>query len=262
MGIQDRDYYREKHKKASNGNSRDSFAHYAVNQTSYRPRGKFRSRDIRYLLYPVITIVALWYSADVFLNYQKAGKFITPPPISAIPEKQNVLDSISGGIILKSDQQGHFRGTVLVNNVPMPFLIDTGATTTVIPVKMALVAGLPFGRSIQTSTAGGKVTDRQTQINSLKIGNAEIRNLDAHINGYLDEVLIGMNTLKHFHMTQSGNTMTLVANSASVRQVASAPPGRPGTLATEQPVIKRPTTIKKTVSCDARQVCTTKFSDH
>lgn len=77
-------------------------------------------------------------------------------------------------------------------------------------------------------------------------------------------------TLKYFTITQSGNTMTLVANGSSLDQIALAPimppfPVRPNTLTVEQPIakpeIKRRTAIKRTVSCDANHVCTTKYSD-
>jgi aspartyl protease family protein len=133
---------------------------------------------------------------------------------------------------------------------------------------------LPLGPPIQTSTAGGKVTDRVTRISSLKIGNAEIRNLEAHINEHLDEVLIGMNTLKYFRMMQSGNTLTLVANNmpgaAATTEDGSLPatpsfqpsnPSRPvGTIAPEHSFTK-PIMVKKTVNCDEHQVCKTTYSD-
>ncbi|MGZ8236596.1 MAG: retropepsin-like aspartic protease family protein [Methylobacter sp.] len=169
-------------------------------------------------------------------------------------------DLITGGIILKADRQGHFRGTALVNNVPMPFMIDTGATTTAIPAKMATTSGLPFGRSIQTHTAGGLVTDRQTHINSLKIGNVEIRNLDAQINEHLDEVLIGMNTLKYFHITQNENTLTLVGNNQQIRPVASAQAAAFDTAPIQRPTAK-PATLKKTVNCDEHKVCKITYSN-
>lgn len=214
----------------------------------------------------------LWYDADAFLKYQASGKHLTLPPIfsrpdptSAIPIVQaepDTIHPISGGIVLKADRQGHFRGTVLINNVPMPFLIDTGATKTSIPEKMAYAARLPFGSPIQSNTAGGTVVDYRTQIDSLKIGNVIIKDLDANINHYLNEVLIGMNTLKYFQMSQNGNTMTLVANGSSSRQVANAAVSQAGTFAAEQPQVKRPTTIKKSVTCDEHKVYTTKYSDH
>ncbi|WP_300491073.1 retropepsin-like aspartic protease [Methylobacter sp.] len=78
-------------------------------------------------------------------------------------------------------------------------MIDTDASYVSIPSKFASAAGLPLLGSSAHSTAGGIFTLPATHINSLKIGTAELKNLDASINPYLDEVLIGMNVLKHFH---------------------------------------------------------------
>jgi aspartyl protease family protein len=253
MGLQDRDYYREKHKGA-----------HQSPRSPVRKSGK-NSTGIKYLLYPLITIAVLWYGADTFLDKING---ITLVRVPVVDKKVKPLDLVSGGVILKTDRQGHFRGIALVNNVPMPFLIDTGATRTSIPAKMAVAADLPFGREIQSSTAGGQVIDRLTQINSLKIGNAEIRNLDANINQYLDEVLIGMNTLKYFHMTQNGDTLTLVADNQLGNNVVPAQAFHQSnnripidTMASDKP-IKKPITMKKTVTCDERQVCKTIYSDH
>jgi aspartyl protease family protein len=239
MGIQDRDYHRGRYRNSSSSSTQGI------------------SSGLKYLLFPALTLAALWYGSDAILDRIKSGKPINPIRKTSEIKLPHVAP---GGITLKTDRQGHFRGTVLVNNVPMPFLIDTGATKTVIPSKMAIAAGLPFGRAVQSSTAGGKVVDRLTRIHTLKIGNAEIRDLDANINEYLDEALIGMNTLKYFRMTQSGNTLTLVANDSRVHSVtndqatfASSPMRQP---------IKKPVTVKKKVICDERQVCKTIYSDH
>jgi len=269
MGIQDRDYYWEKHKEAAKSNNSDFDGLLNRKPGRYQKKPRKSSGNLRYLLAPALMLFGLWHGADRLLKYRAAQQPASPAlSIPDSPAEPDTIQPISGGLIIKADRQGHFRGTVLINNVAMPFLIDTGATTTTIPEKLAYAAQLPFGAQINSNTAGGKVIDRLTQINSLKIGNAVIQNLHAAINQHLDEVLIGMNTLKYFNMTQSGNTMTLVANGASPEQIAQAPSksSQPNIMAVEQPVvqptIKRPTTIKKSVTCDAKQVCTTKYSDH
>jgi aspartyl protease family protein len=223
MGIQDRDYYRERYR----------------NQKPPKKGGG----SLKYLLIPAIMMASLWYGADALLKYQAEERIKAALPI----------EPITGGVVLKSDRQGHFRGTALINDVPMPFMIDTGATTTVIPEKMAAAAGLPFGRSVQTKTAGGTVYDRETRISSLKIGNAVIRNLDAQINGYIDQALIGMNTLKHFRISQNEGTLTLVANNQSRSVSAIAP-------VIGQPVSNTPT-IRKALICDEHNNCQTTYSD-
>jgi aspartyl protease family protein len=247
MGLNDRDYYRGKYKAQPPG-------------SRIRKSGR-NSTGIKYLLYPLLSIAVLWYGANILPDKLKELTLI-PTPIVA--RKEKLLDLlVSGGITLKTDRQGHFRGTALVNNIPMPFLIDTGATKTVIPTKMAIAASLPFGHFTEANTAGGKVVERETSINSLKIGNAIIKNLNANINDHLDEVLIGMNTLKYFHMTQRGDTLTLVANKQQVQPIQPITKEQVADFDTfpMQQLIKKPVTLKKTVTCNERKVCKTTYSD-
>lgn len=240
MGLDDRDYFRERHKE-SKQSRRQTNRKYLSNRTG-----------IVYLIYPLITIAGLWYGVDSLLGKKNRSEII---PTAVIEINESSHDSPSGGVILKTDSQGHFRGSALINNVPMQFLIDTGATRTSIPVKMARAANLPFGSAVRSNTAGGQVIDRLTQIQSLKIGNVEIRNLDANINEYLDEVLIGMNTLKYFRMTQAGNTLILVANNhKSDHRI-------PTDTFTPNIPIKKPSNIKKTVTCDENKIYKTIYSD-
>jgi aspartyl protease family protein len=240
MGLQDRDYYREKYKKEQQA-------------SGVLANKKSKKTGIKYLLYPLITMVALWYGADKLLDKTNTIS------ISTIIGKEKSPDLLAGGIILKTDRQGHFRGTVLINNVPMPFLIDTGATKTSIPAKMAAIAKLPLGSPIESNTAGGQVIDHLTQINSLKIGNAEIRNLNANINQYLDEVLIGMNTLKYFQMTQKGNTLTLIANNnPSSAQAFNQTDNK---IPIDTQTSDKPVKIKKSISCDENKSCKTIYSN-
>lgn len=240
MGIQDRDYCRERYRESHSSR-------------------KFRKRNsgFKYLIFPILTLAALWYGSDVFLDRIKTGKFVNP--VAVVSDKK-APDSIAGGIVLKADRQGHFRGTVLVNNVPMPFLVDTGATTTTIPANMAIAAGLPFGRQVQSNTAGGQVIHHVTQIKSFKIGSVGIRNLDAHINPHLNEVLIGMNTLKYFHMTQNENTLTLTSNHQLAHRVKNAQAAVFDTVPIQQPIAK-PVIVKKKVTCDDNNICKTTYSD-
>jgi clan AA aspartic protease (TIGR02281 family) len=115
-------------------------------------------------------------------------------------------------IVIHGDNKGHFRGRALINGVSMPFLIDTGATTTAIPSKLAKEAKLPIGESGMVSTANGLAEVHETEIKELKLGNAIIKNTEASISDNLDEVLIGMTALKHFQVRFEENTLILIAN--------------------------------------------------
>ena len=116
------------------------------------------------------------------------------------------------GIRLLADENGHYRGTLLVNQHIMPFIIDTGATTTTIPMKFATEASLPFGSQIELTTAGGRSFAKKTVIERLILGNVELQHIDAILSEYVTEVLIGMNTLKYFHINQSDNKLSLLVN--------------------------------------------------
>lgn len=267
MSIPNHDDYwenRRKISKAGTPHSRDK----AIRRKHGKPG---HADSLRYLLYPALTLASLWCGADVNLNrdaVQNSSVFVagdsvyvSVPDFSQSanpPSPRNMAVDIgheSGEVSIKADAKGHFRGMVLINNVPMPFLIDTGATDTVVPAKMAVAAKLPYGRYVQASTAGGKIAIRETSINSLKLGNAEVNNLKAQMNDHLNEVLIGMSTLRYFKINQNGDTMTLIANTQHVS-------GAGFQNETSQTTAPRTSNIKKTVSCDERKVCITKYSDH
>jgi len=236
MGLQDRDYYWEK-------------------RGSTVSKTKKYSSNIKYILYPVFAFVVLWYGSNTLLKNKENSK---------IKENQQ---TVSGGIVLKSDKQGHFRGVALINNIPMPFLIDTGATLTVIPRNLAIAAKLPLGKTIQSTTAGGKVYDQETRIAELKLGNALIKNVNATINEHLNEVLIGMNTLRHFKMVQSLGILTLHANSQDQSEkpresISFSEPiisqDKPKYTISETKIVKKK--FVKTVTCN-NNVCKTSYSN-
>ncbi|MGD0961260.1 MAG: retropepsin-like aspartic protease [Methylomonas sp.] len=220
-------------------------------------------------LMPVVTLAALWWAADEFLPARQTPTVITIMQTAAASlidaEDRNSAVNADGEVVLKADRLGHFRGKLQINDVSLPFMIDTGATKTSIPYEMAIAAGLPFGKSIKTMTAGGQVVDQLTRIKSLRLGNVEITNLDANINQHLAEVLIGMNTLKLFNMTQSDGTLRLSANKpAPAATVLNATPAgeTPADIMEPEQLVKKPLALKKTVSCDSNKVCRTIYSDH
>lgn len=225
MGLQDRDYWKEQYQLRAPQENSDLF-----NKSIY-------THSALKSLFISLSILAIF----LFL-------------FNLFPSK-NKPEVIPGGIILYADIQGHYRGTVLINNVSMPFMIDTGATHTTVPTKLALAAGLPLGASFQAQTAGGVVTAQKTHIDSLKFGTVEIKNLEGSVNSYLDEVLIGMNTLKYFKMATATKTLTLVAltNLEEMAHIEKAlPVSLPDQIQVPLSIAAQQTTTKwkKTVTCD------------
>lgn len=193
------------------------------------------------------------YRTKYFQTLLIAILFIYGPTITAQTANTNPKDLISGGIVLHADSYGHYRGTVLINNHPFPFMIDTGATSVAIPKNMASTAQLPLGDSIQLNTANGIANGYSTRIPSLKIGAAQITNLEATIAPDLDEVLIGMNALKYFRMTQGLKTLTLIAlKPDELAEVggAVALPSKPLKETKPHSTMTPKSTWEKTVTCD------------
>jgi aspartyl protease family protein len=121
---------------------------------------------------------------------------------------------IENGVIavtLKQDRQGHYTVRGLINNSPIDFLVDTGATEVVIPAGLAERLNLERGRAKRASTANGPVTVYQTNLTRLSIADLHFDNVSGVINPGMNgtAALLGMSVLKHLELTQTGNTLVL-----------------------------------------------------
>ena len=128
---------------------------------------------------------------------------------------QSVYARISDGgiqeVLLKRNRFGHYVTSGRVNDHPVEFLLDTGATDVAIPLDLAQQLGLRRGAAVQYQTANGVVTAYRTLLDSVSIGPIVVRNVPASINpGLKDmEILLGMSVLKRIEFTQRGDTLIL-----------------------------------------------------
>ena len=83
---------------------------------------------------------------------------------------------IAGGreVVLKRNRQGHYIAAGKINDIPVTFLVDTGATDVAIPSNIANQAGLSRGQAAQAATANGLVTVYSTKVESLVLGTPVI----------------------------------------------------------------------------------------
>jgi aspartyl protease family protein len=127
---------------------------------------------------------------------------------------QNVTTTVYGQqkqITLQRNPYGHYVSNGTINGLDVVFLLDTGATEIAIPESIANKIGLIKKQSIRIKTANGTTTAYHTRIDSAALGEIKLYDLNATIltnmNG--DEVLLGMNFLKHFEIIQKGKTLTI-----------------------------------------------------
>ncbi len=114
-------------------------------------------------------------------------------------------------VVLRQNRQGHYVASGTINDVPVIFLLDTGATDVAIPESVALSAGLQRGNPSRASTANGTVTVYSTRVTKLAIGNIVLEGVNASITPSMNgnTILLGMSALRQIEFSQRGEELTL-----------------------------------------------------
>ncbi len=120
------------------------------------------------------------------------------------------VDGDKRSITLLADRYGHYRVTGSINGAKADFLVDTGATSVSIPEEVAFRAGMQYGAKISINTANGIGVAYKTTVDSLRLGDLEVRNATAHINpGLSGEILLGMSVLKHYELVHKDDQLVI-----------------------------------------------------
>ena len=114
-------------------------------------------------------------------------------------------------VVLKRNRYGHYVATGAINNVPVVFMLDTGATDISVPQAIAEKLDLERGPVVYYQTANGDAKAYMTRLDNVSLGDIALQGVRAHINPnfHSDEILLGMTFLKHVEFTQQGDTLTL-----------------------------------------------------
>jgi aspartyl protease family protein len=115
-------------------------------------------------------------------------------------------------IVLSSGLGGHFVAAGSINGRATQFLVDTGATNVAIAQAEAERLGLRFrdGQRVMTHTANGTVPAHRLLLDSVRVGDLEVRNVDAIVvPGQMSHVLLGNSFLSRFQMRRENDLMTL-----------------------------------------------------
>jgi len=114
-------------------------------------------------------------------------------------------------VVLIRNRNGHYVFDGEINHRKVTFLVDTGATTTAIPGELQQKLELEAGPATSVSTANGLTTAYLTRLDQLAIGGIELFDVRATIipGMGVDDVLLGMNVLKHFELVQRGDELII-----------------------------------------------------
>jgi aspartyl protease family protein len=128
---------------------------------------------------------------------------------------QRVSTQVSKGgaleVVLERNHYGHYVVSGKINQQPVQFMIDTGASDVSVPAHIARQIGLHKGAEVTFSTANGYATGYLTRLAEVRVGEIVLRDIRASINPNVDhdEVLLGMSFLKRLEFSQRGETLTL-----------------------------------------------------
>ena len=114
-------------------------------------------------------------------------------------------------VVLQRNRAGHYVTSGEINGQPVVFMLDTGATGVAIPSRVARRLGLPLGQRFATQTANGIGTGYATRLDSVRVGDIELRDVSAGITPGLatEQILLGMSFLKHIEFSQRGDKLIL-----------------------------------------------------
>lgn len=115
-------------------------------------------------------------------------------------------------VTLRSDQRGHFTGTGSINGQAMQYLVDTGATAVSIGQPEADRLGLAYrnGQPVLMTTANGTIQGWRLKLDSVRVGELELRSVDAVVTPQsIPVVLLGNSFLSSFQMTRLNDEMVL-----------------------------------------------------
>lgn len=115
-------------------------------------------------------------------------------------------------IVLTAGRGGHFHSLGSINGRSVNFVVDTGATLVAMSVDEARRIGLKYehGERGYSSTANGVIRAYRVKLNSVRIGDVEIHNVEGSVSeGSMPYVLLGNSFLGRFQMKRENDQLTL-----------------------------------------------------
>ena len=130
---------------------------------------------------------------------------------NVVTNEYHLASGLQKEIVLHRNAYGHYVSSGTINDHEVVFLLDTGATDIAVPESVANDIGLIKNQRIVVRTANGDTRAYRTRLASVGIGDIKLYDLSATIltNMPGKEILLGMNFLKHFEITQKGKTLTI-----------------------------------------------------
>jgi aspartyl protease family protein len=115
-------------------------------------------------------------------------------------------------IVLTAGPGGHFETGGTINGKSVRFMVDTGATLVSMSEADAERIGLKFrnGPRGVVNTANGQVVVHRATLDSVRVGDVQVYNVDAIVMpATMETILLGNSFLTRFSMKRENDRMTL-----------------------------------------------------
>lgn len=127
---------------------------------------------------------------------------------------QNLQTNYQGDtkeIVLQSSRHGHYIASGQINNKPVVFLVDTGASFVSVPENLANELNLKKGVVSRSITANGVINTFDTTLDEISLGDITLYNVRASINPYMkgEEILLGMSFLRQLEVIHKDGELTI-----------------------------------------------------
>jgi len=116
-------------------------------------------------------------------------------------------------IVLAAGLGGHFTTPGRINGRQVQFMVDTGASVVTLSESAAVRIGLDYqrGQRIEARTANGSVFGHLVTLDTLRVGDVELVNVQAAVlPASMEHVLLGNSFLSRFQMRRDNDILRLV----------------------------------------------------
>ncbi len=157
-------------------------------------------KQFSFIFWILFLVIGYWFFSDQLASQQNPNQ----RPVSFVEGSTSTL-------VLKRNRQGHYVTSGYINNQPVTFLLDTGATDVAVPEAIANQIGLQKGQPVRVGTANGTAVAYRTEIDQLRIGELRLNNLRASVLPGMksNQILLGMSALKQVSFSQVGDELTI-----------------------------------------------------
>ncbi len=114
-----------------------------------------------------------------------------------------------GTLVIPQRGNVHYFVDGSINGKALTFVVDTGASSVILPGPVATAAGVYCKYQVLMQTVGGTASGCASVVAKLEFGPFQIRDVPVMIAPNLTQPLLGMNVLRQFRIEQDDGAMRL-----------------------------------------------------